>query len=80
MIDGALHWRGTPTGKWEPCRVARLNAVLVATRKAVKDLRSFEYKRGHCIHQRDLGDRCMCVECIENRADAVLASAEKAAA
>ena len=32
MIDGALHWRGTPNGKWEPCRPARLNAVIAELR------------------------------------------------
>lgn len=44
-------------------------------RKALKDLRSLEYKRGHCIHQRAMGDRCMCVECIESRADKALTAA-----
>lgn len=32
MIDGALHWRGTPNGKWEPCRPARLNALIAELR------------------------------------------------
>ena len=43
--------------------------------KALKDLRSYEYRRGDLIHQYDLGVKCMCAECIETRADTAIAVA-----
>ena len=32
VIDGVLHWRGTPTGTWRPCTPERLSFLLTEAR------------------------------------------------
>ena len=33
VIDGVLHWRGTPSGKWEAMSAERLTAALIEARR-----------------------------------------------
>lgn len=42
----------------------------------LRQLRSYEYKRGDLIHQRHMGEKCMCKACIESRADALIDGAK----
>jgi hypothetical protein len=32
-IDGVLHWKGTPNGKWKPYTVEQLTKMLLRERK-----------------------------------------------
>lgn len=34
VIDGVLHWRGTPRGEWRPYSAARLTEILLRERAA----------------------------------------------
>jgi len=45
---------------------------------ACKDLLSFEYRRGDLICQKRLIPKCMCNECVEERAKAAIQKAEVA--
>ena len=38
IIDGVLHSRGTPDGKWEPVSVAVLTSMLLAARGRIDEL------------------------------------------
>jgi hypothetical protein len=57
---------------------ARLIAAAPTLLEALRDMRSFEYRRGDLIHQRSLGAKCKCAECIEQRAESAIALATSA--
>jgi hypothetical protein len=79
---GQAQWGGNPDEPPECCgqtsdpeaELLAAIATIESAMAALKALRSFEYQRGHCIHQSSMAERCMCTACIESRADAALAA------
>jgi len=74
----------SPDGKSAPIGDEKGNAAFIVRAvnnfdellEALKDFRSFEYRRGvNC--QKSIVKRCLCEKCIEERADSIIRKAEE---